>query len=74
MVEAAVSFAIAVMAASAAVANKLHGRITELDKRVDRAELRMAQTYVNKQEYFADVDKLEAHMLRIEEKLDKLLI
>ena len=73
MIEAAVSFGIALCAAAAAVANRLHSRVTEPDKRVDKAELLMAQTYVNKQEYFQALDKIEAHMVRIEEEIDKII-
>ena len=51
MVEAVVSAAIALVAAMAALTNRVHSRINALDNRVDRIELNAAQTYVNKTEY-----------------------
>ena len=73
MVEAGVSVAIALVAAMAAITNRVHSRISSLDNRVDRIELAAAQTYVNKTEYFESTRKLEDHMIRMEQKLDDFI-
>tara|TARA_Y100001980_G_scaffold44542_1_gene23726 strand:- start:740 stop:964 length:225 start_codon:yes stop_codon:yes gene_type:complete len=74
MIEAAVSAGIALLAATAAFSKHVNTKISDLDSRLDRFELRAAQTYVQKPEYFAAINKLEEHMIRIETKIDKLLL
>ena len=69
MVEAGVSAAIALVAAMAALTNRVHSRISALDNRVDRIELNAAQTYVNKTEYLESTRELKDHMIRMEQKL-----
>jgi hypothetical protein len=73
MIEAGVSATIALFAALAAVTNRLHGRITSLDNRVDRIELYVAQTYVTKEDYLNQMKRIEDHMIRIESKLDQFI-
>jgi hypothetical protein len=73
MIEAAVTAGIAVLAGMAAITNRLHGRISSLDNRVDRIELYVAQNYVTKEDYFQQMQKLEDHMIRIENKLDQFI-
>ena len=51
---------------------KLHNRISDLDKRVDGIELRVAENYVTKTDLSAIMERMEAHMIRIEDKLDKI--
>ena len=70
MIEAGVSAGIALVAAMAAITNRLHGRINELDKRVDGVELSIAQNYVSRTEHFQAMERIEEHMVRIEQKLD----
>jgi uncharacterized protein HemX len=73
MIEAAVTAGIAALAAMAAVTNRLHGRISSLDNRVDRVELYVAQNYISKAEHSQQMQKLEDHMIRIETKLDAFI-
>ena len=54
----------------AAITNRLHGRIGELDKRVDGVELLIAKNYVSRSEHFQAMERIEEHMVRIEQKLD----
>ena len=68
------SAGIAFLAATAAFSKHVNTKISDLDSRLDRFELRAAQTYVQKPEYFAAINKLEEHMIRIETKIDKLLL
>ena len=79
MIEAGISAGIAVVAGMSALANRIHNRInsvhnriSDLDNRLDLTELYFAQTYVMKSDFVAALEKMESHMIRIEEKLDKL--
>ena len=74
MIEAGVSAVIALVAAGAALTNKVHNRITDMDKRLDTFELRVATNYVPKQDFETAVQKIEDHMIRIETKLDQMLL
>ncbi len=81
MMEAAVSAVVAVIAGLAAVTNRLHNRIntvhsriTEMDRRVDGIELRIATNYVDKSEFKAGLQRMEDHMVRIENKLDQIVM
>ena len=51
---------------------RLHGRINELDKRIDKVELRVSSDYVTKVELSAIMERMESHLIRIEEKMDKI--
>ena len=74
MIEAAVSAVIAIVAAGAAVTNRLHSRINDMDRRIDTFELRVATSYVPKQDFETAVSKMEGHMIRIENKIDQIVI
>ena len=74
MIEAAVSAVIAIVAAGAAVTNRLHSRINDMDRRIDTFELRVATSYVPKQDFETAVSKMEGHMIRIENKIDQLVM
>lgn len=74
MIEAIVSAGIAAIAAAAAINNRMHTRITELDRRIDTFELRVATAYVPKEDFTASIEKIEDHMIRIENKLDQMLL
>ena len=52
---------------------RLHSRVSVLDRRVDQFELRVAQDYVPKADLNEIVDRMEGHMIRIENKLDKII-
>ena len=51
MIEAGVSAVIAIVAAGAALTNRVHNRINDMDKRLDTFELRVAPSYVPKQAF-----------------------
>ena len=72
MLEAGVALAIATVTGVAAITNRLHTRMSELDKRLDRTELRVAEQYVSKTDLNEMLERFERHMIRIENKLDKL--
>ena len=72
MIEVAVSIGIAAVTGMAAITTRLHGRIHELDKRIDAVELRVAEDYVSKEDLLSMMDRVEGHLIRLENKLDKL--
>ena len=81
MLEAVVSLAIASVAAGAALNNRLHqrinnvhDRISALDRRIDGVELNVAQDYVSKSDLQTMIDRMEDHMVRIENKLDQIVL
>ena len=72
MLEAGVALAIATVTGVAAITNKLNSRLTELDRRLDYMELRVAENYVSKADMDTLIDRVESHLIRLENKLDKL--
>jgi uncharacterized coiled-coil protein SlyX len=74
MIEAGVAAGIALLTAIVSVHNKLYTKIGEVDSRVDRIELRVAENYVQKQELSTALQKMEDHMIRIENKLDQIVL
>jgi hypothetical protein len=72
MLEIAIPIVIAAVTGLAALTNRLHGRIHELDQRVDGVELRVAERYVSKDDLDGMIDRVEGHLIRLENKLDKL--
>tara|TARA_A200000159_G_scaffold39954_1_gene36522 strand:+ start:1680 stop:1934 length:255 start_codon:yes stop_codon:yes gene_type:complete len=81
MTEALVSATVAAIAGVAALTNRihnrinsLHNRISEMDRRIDNFELRVASSYVSKTDLTAVLDKMEDHMTRMEEKLDRIIM
>ena len=72
MLELVVPIVIAAVTGLGAVTSRIHGRICELDKRVDEVELRVAENYVSKADMESMIDRVEGHLIRLENKLDKL--
>ena len=73
MIESLIPISIAVVSGISFLFQRVHCRINVLDKRVDKLELRIAEYYVTKVDFSANTRQLEAHMERIENKLDKLI-
>jgi predicted nucleic acid-binding Zn-ribbon protein len=74
MIEAGVAASIALFTAIVSVHNRLHNKISDVDNRVDKVELRVAEYYVQKQELSTALQKMEDHMIRIENKLDQIAL
>ena len=74
MIDAVAAIAIAALSGLGMVTQKLHNRINELDSRLDGVELRIASDYVTKTDLNEMVERVEQHMVRIENKLDKIII
>jgi septal ring factor EnvC (AmiA/AmiB activator) len=74
MIEAIVSGTVAVFTAVVALHSRMHNRISEVDKRIDQVELRIAEKYVQREELSSALQKMEDHMIRIENKLDQIVL
>ena len=79
--EAIVAAVIAIVAGGATLNNRLHNRINNvhdrisgLDRRIDAIELSVAQDYVSKADLSTMVQRMEDHMVRIEHKLDQIVL
>ena len=73
MIEAWVASAVAIVGGGYSVIQALHRRVTHVDTRLDHIALSLARDYVPRSEFIASQAKLEEHMVRIEEKLDRML-
>ena len=73
MIESIISAAVAVVTGGAVLTSRLHGRIMELDKRIDSVELNTVKCFVSKEDFARTLERVEGHMERIERKLDKLV-
>lgn len=81
MIETLIGAAIAAITGAAALTTRLHKRIdearlgiNEANQRINLVELNMARHYVFKDDFDKAFGKMERHMMRIEEKLDGLLM
>ena len=72
MLEFGLPLVIAAVTGLSAITTRLHNRIHELDRRVDGVELRMAEKYLSKEDFASALERVEQHMVRIENKLDRL--
>ena len=73
MIEAGISIAVAVVSGVGILFTRVNSRIHELDRRIDTFELRIAENYVPKTELSQALERVEQHMVRIENKLDSLV-
>ena len=74
MIEAIVPVFIAGATGFSVLISRLHNRVHALDRRVDQFELRVAESYVSKTDLNDAMERFETHMLRIENKLDKIIL
>ena len=81
MIEAAITAVVAAIAGGAALNNRIHNRINNvhdrisgLDRRIDAIELSVAQDYVSKADLSTMVQRMEDHMVRIDNKLDQIVL
>ena len=72
MLETLIPIGVALATGFGVLMSKLHMRVHELDRRVDGVELRVAENYLSKTEFSTALERVEAHMVRIENKLDKI--
>ena len=72
MFEAVIPIALAGATGFSVLISRLHSRVSDLDKRIDGFELRVAESYLSKAEFSSALERVEQHMVRIETKLDNL--
>jgi len=73
MIEAVIPAVIAVVTGGGVLFTRVHNRIHDLDRRLDQIELRVVESYVSKADFNTMVGKMEAHLIRIEDKMDQLV-
>ena len=71
--EAVITIVIAAVTGLGVLNTRLNNRIHELDRRIDSVEVKVAEDYVQKADLTQMMDRVEGHMVRIENKLDKLM-
>ena len=74
MIETLIPVGVAMATGFSVLIRGLHTRVHELDQRVDAFELRVAENYVSKESFSSALERVEAHMIRIETKIDKLTL
>ena len=73
MLEQAIPAVIAIVTGTGVLFSRVNHRVTMLDQRVDRLELKLVESFTTKTEFSAAMVRMEEHMIRIEDKLDKLV-
>ena len=73
MIEPFIPVLIAVGTGFAVLTNRIYNRISSLDNRVDSIELKVVQEFVSKNDFASAMERMEIHMIRIEDKLDNLV-
>lgn len=73
-IEVIVTGIIAAFTGIGVISSKYNKRIDDLDSKVDAIELSVAKDYVSKDCFNTIIERVETHMVRIETKLDNLII
>ena len=73
MIEPFIPAVVAVATGVAVLFNKVNTRVTQLDHRVDKLELKLVESFTTKADFQVAMGRMEEHMIRIEDKLDKLV-
>ena len=74
MIEAFIPVVLAGATGFSVLISKIYSRVSDLDKRIDIFELRVAESYVSKTDLQEAMERFETHMLRIENKLDRIIL
>ena len=73
MIEALIPVVVASATGFSVLIRGLYTRVHDLDSRIDVFELRVAENYVSKESFNNALERVEAHMIRIENKIDKIV-
>ena len=73
MIEPFIPALVAVATGVAVLFNKVNQRVTQLDHRVDKLELKLVESFTTKQEFSDAMIRMEAHLIRIEDKMDQFI-
>ena len=72
MIEPFVPIFVAVGTGFAVLTSRIYGRISSLDNKLDKIELRVVQEYVTKGDFNNALTRMEAHLVRMEDKIDAI--
>ena len=73
MIESAIPVVIAIVTGTGVLFNRVNHRVTLLDNKLDKLELKIVESYTPKQEFTAAMLRMEDHLIRIEDKMDQLV-
>jgi len=73
MIEPFIPALVAVATGVAVLFNKVNQRVTQLDHRVDKLELKLVESFTTKQDFNAAMIRMEEHLVRIENKMDQFI-
>ena len=73
MLESFIPAIIAIVTGTAVLFNRVNHRVTEIDRRVDKLELKIVESFTTKTDFNAAMERMEAHLIRIEDKMDQLV-
>ena len=73
MIEPFIPAIIAIVTGTAVLFNRVNHRVTEIDRRVDKLELKLVESFTTKQDFNAAMERMESHLIRIEDKMDQLV-
>ena len=74
LITGVVSLIVGVGSGVLTVNSRSNSRMDQIDSRIDSIELRFAEKYVPRQELATALQKMEDHMIRIENKLDQIVL
>tara|TARA_R100001443_G_scaffold43803_1_gene56832 strand:+ start:2587 stop:2826 length:240 start_codon:yes stop_codon:yes gene_type:complete len=72
--EVIVTSVIASLTGLGVLTSKFNKRLDTMDNKIDRIELSVAKDYVSKDCFNTIIERVESHMVRIETKLDNIII
>ena len=73
MIESLIPAAIALVTGTAVLFNRVNHRVTEMDRRVDKLELKLVESFTTKADFQNAMERMESHLIRIEDKMDQLV-
>ena len=73
MIESLIPAVVAIVTGTAVLFNKVNHRVTVLDQKVDKLELKLAESFTTKADFANAMERMEQHLIRIEDKMDKLV-
>jgi hypothetical protein len=74
VVTGVLSIVLGVAGGMTAANGRTHSKLNDMDRRIDQIELRVAEKYVPRTELAVALQKMEDHMIRIENKLDQMAL
>ena len=73
MIEAFIPVLVALTTGVAVLFSKVNNRVTVLDNKVDKLELKVVESFTTKADFANAMERMEQHLIRIEDKMDKLV-